>query len=77
MFGRERFHGAENHMAGVMDDDVDASAFGNHLRDARIDRILREHVKLDCAQIDPMLLREFGHLRDDLRVPPFVARIEA
>jgi hypothetical protein len=66
---REGLGGAEEHVAGILHDDVEPSGIRQDLGDARLDRCVRLDVQLDAAQVDAL----FGGPGRDLGDAPGVA----
>jgi hypothetical protein len=64
----ERLGGAEHHVSGVVDDDVDAARFGQDCRDRGVDRALIADVHLDRAQLDVVLAGVVDRVRDSLGI---------
>jgi hypothetical protein len=54
---------------GIVDQHIDVPGVDDDLGDRGMDRVLREHVELDGAEVDTMRLREGGDLRHFGRVP--------
>ena len=56
----ERLGRAEHHMAGIVDEDIDAAALGDDLLDGSVGRSLGLDVELDRADVGAGERGEFG-----------------
>ena len=68
LLGREGLGRPEGHVAGIVDDDVDAAVPGHDLGDGAVDRRLGADVELDGAQVDAFLGGIGLHVGDLRRV---------
>jgi hypothetical protein len=71
---RKRFRRSESHMAGIVDDDVEAPALGDDSANAGFDGFVRDNVKLDDPQINTVfrgvLMSQHHRMRGaTLRIP--------
>src|SRR6202047_5552451 len=69
---RERFRRSEDHVPGIVHEDIEPALFGNNLADRRFDGFLRKHVQFNGTQVLPLLiLLEPFEIRKINKTQPF------
>jgi hypothetical protein len=65
---RERFRRSEDHVPGIVHEDIEPALFGDNLADRRFDGFLRRHVQFNGTQVNLIVVRKLFHVRNLRRV---------